>query len=332
MDLDSFMALREDRWRRLQELSRRSRPTGAEADELARLYQLTASDLAQVRSSAPDPALVSRLSVLLARARAAIAGSRAPAHREIARFFALSMPASLYRLRWWTLAMMGAFLVIGTATAVHYITHPELMSDLGTFDERQQYAQEAFATYYSDNPSTSFFARVWTNNSWVAAMCVLGGITGIIPIYVQLQNAVSVGVAASVMHEFGQLGMMFQLILPHGLLELTGVWIAGAAGLRLAWTALVPGPRPRLRALAEEGRSMFGAVLGVVVVLLCSGIIEGYVTGSPILPWWLKILIGVIAVSGYWTMVFTLGRRAALVGETGDVSQELREDIAPVAA
>lgn len=332
MDLDSFMALREDRWRRLETLSRRGRPSGAEADELARLYQLVASDLAQVRSAAPDPALVSRLSVLLAKARAALAGARPPVHREVARFFVLSMPAALYRLRWWTLAVMAVFLLIGAATTLHYVANPELMSDLGTVDERQAYAEEAFAAYYSENPSASFFARVWTNNAWVAAMCVLGGITGVVPLYVLVQNAVSVGVAASVMHEFGQLGLFFQLIAPHGLLELTGVWIAGAAGLRLAWTALVPGPRTRMRALAEEGRAMFGAVLGLVVVLLVSGIIEGYVTGAPAIPWPVKIAIGVTALAGYWTLVFTLGRRAALAGETGDVERELREDVAPVAA
>ncbi len=331
MDLDAFQALHEERWQRLKSLTRRSRLTGAEADELARLYQMTASDLARVRSSAPDPALVSRLSVLLASARATLAGARPPIHREVARFMVLSMPAALYRLRWWTVAIMVAFMVIGTATAVYYTAHPELMSDLGTFEERQAYAEEAFAAYYSENPSTSFFARVWTNNAWVAAMSVAGGFTGVFTFYVQYSNAVNVGTAAAIMHEFGYLKLFFQLISPHGLLELTAVWVAGAAGLKIFWTMLVPGPRTRTRALAEEGRAMFGVVLGLVLVLLVSGLVEGYVTGSA-LPWAAKITIGLAVLAGFWTLVLTLGRRAARMGETGDVSADLREDTAPVAA
>ncbi len=331
MDLDAFQALHEERWQRLKALSKRSRLSGAEADELARLYQTTASDLARVRSSAPDPALVSRLSVLLASARATLSGARPPLHREAARFMVLSMPAALYRIRWWTVAVMAAFLIVSVATGVHYATHPDLMTNLGTFEERQQYAEEAFASYYSEHPSTSFFAQVWTNNAWVAAMSVAGGFTGIFTVYVQFQNAVGVGTAGAIMHEFGYLGEFFQLITPHGLLELTAVWVAGAAGLRIFWTMLVPGPRTRMRALAEEGRAMFGVVLGLVLVLLVSGLVEGYVTGSA-LPWGVKIAIGVAVLAGFWTMVLTLGRRAVAMGETGDVSADLREDAAPVAA
>ena len=331
MDLDAFAAAREDRWRRLKDLASRRRPTGAEADELARLYQTTATDLSELRSAAPDPALVSRLSVLLAGARASLAGAREPVWRELATFFAYGLPSAFYRLRWWTLATMALFIVIAVAVGVHLATHPAALAEMGSFESRQQYAEEAFAAYYSENPSTSFFARVWTNNAWVAALSVAGGFTGVFTAVVQVQNAVAVGGAAAVMHEFGYLDLFFQLILPHGLLELTAVWVAGAAGFRLFWTMLVPGPRPRLRALAEEGRAMFGVALGLVVVLLLSGVVEGYVTGSA-LPWPAKIVIGVAVLAAFWTYVLVFGRRAWRAGHRGDVSADYREDVAPVAA
>lgn len=76
---------------------------------------------------------------------------------------------------------------------------------------------------------------------------------------------------------------------------------------------------------------MLGVVLGLVLVLLVSGLVEGYVTGSA-LPWAAKIAIGLTVLAGFWTLVLTLGRRAARMGETGDVSGELREDTAPVSA
>src|SRR5699024_258332 len=69
VDLDAFVALRSPRWQRLEELAGRRRLTGAEIDEFTALYQATASDLSAVRSRAPSPALIGRLSALLGRAR-----------------------------------------------------------------------------------------------------------------------------------------------------------------------------------------------------------------------------------------------------------------------
>ena len=153
MDLDAFSAVREPRWQRLKKLGSMRRLTGAEADEFTRLYQHTATDLAIVRSSAPDPAIVSRLSVLLASSRASLAGAREPVWRELARFLAFRFPAALYRLRWWTVATMIGFFAVAIAVGVNTATHPEVLAQLGSEADRQQYAQTAFAAYYSENPS-----------------------------------------------------------------------------------------------------------------------------------------------------------------------------------
>ena len=328
MDLDAFSAVREARWQRLKKLGATSRLTGAEADEFTRLYQHTATDLAMLRSSAPDPALVSRLSVLLAGSRASLAGAREPVWREFARFLAWRFPAALFRVRWWTVATMVGFLIVAVSVGFYTASSPEALDAFGPQEARQEYAEQAFASYYSEHPSTSFFGRVWTNNAFVAAFTVAGAFTGVIPLYVQYQNAVAIGQAGAVMHEFGYLGYFFQLIAPHGLLELTAVWVAGGAAFKLVWTMLVPGPRPRMRALAEEGRAMFGVALGLVLVLMVSGVIEGYVTGSA-LPWAAKISIGVAALAAFWAYVLVIGRRAARVGETGDVDADAREAFAP---
>lgn len=324
MDVDAFVAVREPRWTRLKELGARSRLSGSEADEYAMLYQLTATDLAVVRSAAPDPALVSRLSVLLAGSRAKLAGAREPVWRELARFLAWRFPASLYRIRWWTVATMLGFVAIAVAVGFYTALQPGALDAIAPLEEREVYASESFENYYSEHPSTSFFSRVFTNNAWVAAVTIAGSFTGIFPLYVMYQNAAGVGQSGAIMHEFGYLDLFFQLIAPHGLLELTAIWVAGGAAFKLFWTILVPGPLPRLRAMAQEGRAMFGVALGLVLVLLISGVIEGYVTGSA-LPWAIKISIGVIALAAFWTYTLTAGKRAYLRGIGGDVSAETRE-------
>ena len=95
----------------------------------------------------------------------------------------------------------------------------------------------------------------------------------------------------------GRLDLFFGLILPHGLLELTAVFVAAALGLRLGWTLIAPGPRTTGRRRShQEGRSdAVSAVVGLTVVLLVSGVIEAFVTPSG-LPTWARIGIGVAGV------------------------------------
>lgn len=109
------------------------------------------------------------------------------------------------------------------------------------------------------------------------------------------------------------------------------VFVAGAAGLRIFWAWVDPGPLPRSRALAQEGRALVTVAIGLVIALAISGVIEGFVTGST-MPWWLKIVIGAIALAGFWVYTIVLGRRAVAAGETGDLTADHAGDVAPVAA
>jgi hypothetical protein len=62
---------------------------------------------------------------------------------------------------------------------------------------------------------------------------------------------------------------------------------------------------------------------------LVSGIIEAFVTPSP-LPTWARIVLGFVAWAAFMTYVFTLGRWAARRGSTGDVAARDAGDMAPV--
>jgi len=319
MDLDAYQAARAGAWQRLDRLTRSRRRTGAEADELVRLYQATATDLSVIRSAAPDPELVSRLSQQLGRSRAAIAGAHEPSWRDVRAFVEVSLPAALYRIRWWTVGVMAAFLLVSIASGVWVATQPEALAAMGTPSQQQEYVDHAFAEYY--DPGAGFAAMVWTNNAWITAVSIASGITGFYPVIIQVTNAISVGAMGGLMAAHGELGLFLQLIAPHGLLELTSVFVAGAAGLRIFWTWIDPGPRPRGRALAQEARALVTVAVGLVGTLAVSGVIEGFVTGSG-LPWAVKIVIGLVAVSAFWVYTLVLGGRAVRAGETGDVSAD----------
>src|SRR3954467_1012244 len=98
--------------------ARPSRLSGAEVDELVGLYQRVATHLSVVQTRSPDPVLVARLSRLVAAARAAVVGARAPAWRQVARFFTVVFPVAVYRARrWWVPAALVS-LAVATGLAV----------------------------------------------------------------------------------------------------------------------------------------------------------------------------------------------------------------------
>jgi uncharacterized membrane protein SpoIIM required for sporulation len=330
VDLDAFVAVHGPEWNRLEELSRRRRLSGAEADELVTLYQRAATHLSVVRSSAPDATVISRLSTTVARARAVVTGASEPWNRELARFFVVSFPAAVYRIRWLVAACAAFTVVVATAVGTWIANDAQARAALGSDERIRRLVEHDFESYDSEYTAGSFAAQVWTNNAWVAALCVATGVSGVMVLIVLWQNAVNVGQVGGLMAAYGRLDLFFGLITPHGLLELTAVFVAAAAGLRLFWSWIDPGPLPRLSSMAQEGRAMVTVALGLVPVLLVSGIIEAFVTPSP-LPTWARIAIGGLAWTAFAGYVGVLGRRAVRAGETGDLSAQLRGDEAPVA-
>lgn len=331
MDVDAYVAVHRPAWARLEQLTRRSsRLRGAELDELVELYQRTATHLSVVRTSSPDPLVVAELTSLVARARSAAAGRRSVSWRPVAVFLARTFPAAAYRARWWWLAAALVTLGIGAAEAAWIIHEPTVRARLLDPAEVRRLVDEDFSSYYRENPSGSFAAQVWTNNAFVAAQSLASGLLlGLPIIYLILTTSLGqLGPAAGYLIANGRAGEFFALILPHGMLELTAVFLAMGAGLRLGWSVIDPGPRTRVRALAEEGRTTLGLALGLALVLLVSGLIEGFVTPTRWNPV-LKVGIGAVAEVGFLVYILGLGRRAVRAGFTGDVEEDLRGAAAP---
>lgn len=320
MDVDAFVVAHRTTWDRLEQLvKRRRRLTGAEVDELVDLYQRVSTHLSMVRSASQDSVLIGRLSGLVARARAAVTGAHAPLWREFVRFWTVSFPVVAYRAwRWW-LGSAVAFFIVTVALALWVSGNPDVHAAIGTPSEIDELVNHDFASYYSEHPAASFALQVWVNNSWVAAQCIAFAILLGLPIpYVLFQNAANLGVIAGLMFSADKGDLFLGLITPHGLLELTAVFLAAAVGMRLGWTVIAPGDRPRAQVLAEQGRAVVAAAIGLAVVLLISGLIEALVTPSP-LPTWMRIGIGVAAELAFLGYVFHFGRKAVRAGESGDL-------------
>jgi uncharacterized membrane protein SpoIIM required for sporulation len=331
VDVDAYVAAHRGEWQRLEELLGQRRLSGDEVDELVWLYQRVTTHLSVVRSASPDPALVGRLTTLVARARSAVTGSTVPAWTDVIRFFTVVYPAALYRSARWWVSVGVSFCLVGLVVGIWVARNPDVQATIAAPDQIRALVDHRFEDYYSSHPAGSFAAQVATNNAIVTALSLFLGPLILPVVWILWQNALNVGIAGGLMAGAGRLDLFFGLILPHGLLELTCVFIAAGAGLRLGWTWIDPGPRTRTQALADEGLAVGALAVGLAVTLGISGCIEAFVTPSP-LPTWARIGIGASVWVAFLTYIFVLGRRAAQAGSLGDVEGAGATDTLPTAA
>lgn len=319
MDLDAYAAAHSEDWDRLAQLAKTGRLDGPEADELIDRYQSGASDLSAMTTTIGQSAQSDGLTVTLNRARLRFTGAHGNVLGSLPQFFVYQLPAALYRIRWVTLVNAGVFCLIAIAYAVWLSGHPEVLAGLGSPATLHKYAASQFVGYYSAHPTQDFAAQVWTNNALIAAETIALGITGVFPVYQLVANAQNVGVSAAILDRYGDLGHLWY-IAPHGQLELYSIFTAASAGMMLAWAWLAPGARTRGQAIAQEGRSFFAVVIGLILSLAVSGTIEGFVTRQP-WPWALKIGIGTVALAAFLVYQWVVGRSAARAGQSGDLDE-----------
>lgn len=335
MDVDVFIASHCGEWARLETLTRRSRRPGrmsdTEVEELVGLYQTVATHLSVVQTRSPDPVLVARLSRIVAQGREAVTGTRSTTLQDFTGFFVVTFPVAVYRTRGWWLPTAVISLAVAAAFGWWIATHPDVQAGLLPAHSVRALTNTQFEHYYKAAPAHDFATKVWTNNVYVALSALVGGFLLGIPTLIALfANALNLGVDGGYMVAAGKSGLFFGLIAPHGILELTAVFIASGAGLRMGWTVVDPGPRRRADALGEEARATFTITLGLVVVLAVSGVLEAFVTPSG-LPTWARVGIGMAAEALFISYVWILGGRASRAGHTGDLAPELRGDLAEVA-
>ena len=320
MDLDAYTAAHRDEWDRLAQLGKQRSFSGAEADELIDRYQSGASQLSAIRSTAGESLQGERLSLYLSRARLRFTGTSSNVLSRMPDFFVRQVPAALYRIRWASLVVTLASLVIAALYFIWITGEPRILQTLADEAGLEQYAKEDFVNYYSEYSGSSFTATVWTNNAWLATQAVAFGIVGVYTPYLIITNAASIGQMGAIMAQYDRLDVFFLFILPHGQLELYSIFVAGAAGMSIFWSWIAPGSKTRLQSLAAGGRSLIIVSVGLTMALLLSGLVEGFVTRQPWPPA-IKIGIGTVALLSFLAYQWILGGRAHRAGITGDLDE-----------
>jgi uncharacterized membrane protein SpoIIM required for sporulation len=331
VDLDAFVNEHGAEWNRLQVLAgrRKRKLTAQEVDELVMLYRRAATHLSVVRSRSGDPTLVAWLSRLVLQARAAVSPAAGFSWAAVQRFFVTSFPIEVYRIGRWCLGVAAGFLGFALVVGILVVNDPSIALSMLSQEEIDALVNEEFEAYYSMYDPQNFATLVWLNNTYVSAICLAGGVLIAPTLYVLFDNAFSVGLIGGIMVDNGRADVFFGLITVHGLLELTCIFVAAGAGLRVGWSWIAPGPLlTRTQSLARAGRQATVVALGLGVALLISGGVEAFVTPAPIPPV-VKLSFGAVVWLGFIIYVVIAGGAAVRRGETADVAAYEREPTAP---
>jgi uncharacterized membrane protein SpoIIM required for sporulation len=317
VNLARFLDERQEAWQELETLVRRAgrRPERLGADGVRRLgalYRGAAADLALARRSFPRDPVVHRLETTVGRARHLVYD--APGRRlSLLRFFRQDywqLVASRPRLLLASAALLLAPSLLAGAWA---LDDPGAAGGLGPSEYRSvtEPRPEGTDLGLSGADKAAFSSEVFTNNIRVSFLAFAGGISaGLVTAAVLLFNGVLLGTVAGLAAGAGNGRVFYELVVAHGVLELSCIVVAGAAGLRLGWALVEPGRRTRGESLREEAPRAVAIALGTAPWLVVAGLVEGFVTPSG---------LGLAAVTAigfglavlYWTLVWTLGRSRA---------------------
>jgi uncharacterized membrane protein SpoIIM required for sporulation len=325
--VDGFIAAHRHEWDELTAVLRHAGRDGRrldpeELERLAALYQRVGTHLSMARTRYGDPQLSAELSTLVAAASALLHGRRVSSWRRAGEFATATLPAAVWHVRRAIVVAAALFLVPAIGVGAWLAASPEALATVVPQELRAAYPQD-FAQYYTAMPSAQFGAVVTVRNIQVALLAFAGGALLAVPSagVLVLNGAAGVGPAWALMASAGEQARFWTLILPHGLLELTAVFVAGGAGLQIGWALIDPGDRFRAVALREEGRRAISIVIGLLVAFAAAGVIEGFVTGAP-WPAGLRVGVGVVVWAAFVAYAVVLGRRATAAGRTGAIGEE----------
>ena len=307
-----FIAKKQKTWDELEVLLNHSR--GASAGHLNRvgyLYRRVTSDLAVARRDFPEDPCVPYLNALASRAHAAVYQT-SPFKRGSLRQFLLSGFPNVFREN---LNFIGAaFVMFAVSFAAAYwiaLNTPELAEQL--VPERfVSHIKELEDGAWNDTSAENrnlFASFVMTNNIRVAFLAFAGGIIFMVgSAYILVLNGIAIGAVAGLCHANGVALALWSFVSPHGYIELTTIFIAGGAGLKLGYALIAPSFFTRKRTLTAAARTAIQLLGGCVVLLVVAGIIEGFVSPSSLLPS-VKIGFGVLTGILLFTYLFAAKAR-----------------------
>ncbi len=291
MDERDFVSTKREAWDRLTGLIEKANGKGGvrglSRDEilmLGPLYRRASSDLAYARAHAINKDLILHLNGLVGRAHALLyeAETSGNVFGSLVNFYLYEFPMLLQkRFKYFAAAfaisvLAGVFaywLVINQPNKL-WLFVPESFRSSVEFWKSGKVAESAHVEQSS---------MLMTHNLMVGMVSFAGGVVGGVPTLVAMfTNGAMLGAMAALMTQYHRHSTFWPGIVPHGIAELTAIFICGGAGFQIGMSLLMPGPYRRMDAFRIAGTEGMKLVMGTVPLFIFAGIIEGMFSHLPI--------------------------------------------------
>jgi uncharacterized membrane protein SpoIIM required for sporulation len=301
---DRFINQRKNNWQRLEDLlqlldtASLRRLRREEVRELGRIYRRTASDLAIARAESRDPRLINYLNSLVIRAHGRIYRADAQGGKKIRRFFTHEL-AQTFRRTWrYTFASFMVFAVFAVIGFIGTRYDPEFSELVGVNPAFREIFIETKTPWWErlneSNPQGA--SDIMTHNIQVTIYTfAFGALCGIGTLFYLAFNGANIASVVALTYRAGFGNDLVTFMVAHGVVELSCIFIAGGAGLLIGSAILMPGDLTRGDALRIRGMEAVRLMMGVALLLVMTGIIEGFISPQPIDP---RIKYSIGAITG----------------------------------
>lgn len=332
IDLSRFIREEQPYWDELDAMLTRlerdlaCRLTLGEVKRLHYLYRRTSSDLAKVATFSAEPHMRRYLETLVGRAYGHVhAGSERPSEFRLKRWLGVTFPRTFRRrIRAFQLALAVTLVGVLFGGAVAALD-PSAKAVIMPFqhlrgDPSERVAQEESVDHDRlTGRRASFAASLMTHNTRVSILAMALGMTwGIGTIAVLFSNGIMLGAVCLDYVLAGESLFLAGWLLPHGIVEIPAILLAGQAGLVLAGALIGRGtPRTLRQRLRHVGPDVVTLIFGVALMLVWAGCVEAFLSQyhEPLVPYWSKVLFGLIEGSGLALFLWRAGRSGEESGQ-----------------
>ena len=303
MNLKQFVKMHREDWKQLEQfvtlLSKRKRDyTGETITEFHRLYQKAAQNLSYSQTYFPNDEITPYLNTLVSKAHNLLYKDQVSSFKQIRYFFSTKFIGLLLEQWKFVIAAMILFLIGAIGSFLSVMNDPLHIYSILPAEISQGVDPDKLGKDSGAVDSSLMSASIMTNNIKVGIFAFAGGIVfGLVTVYLMVYNGIIIGALAALFWHHGKSYDFWAYIVPHGMIELTAIFIAGGAGLLMGYKLFVPGQYTRGWQLKRHAKRSVQLLLGTIPLFVIAGIIEGFITPAKI-SLEAKYIVAVLTVAG----------------------------------
>jgi uncharacterized membrane protein SpoIIM required for sporulation len=298
-----FVKQNTAKWKRYENMQPR------DPDELAESFITITDDLAYAKSFYPESSTTKYLNSLAARFHQSIYKNKKEKTNRFVEFWKYDLPLlfSTYRKQLlYAFIFFIVFTLIGIVSAKYDNTFVRLIFG----DEYVNMTNANIAKgdpfgVYKQMDSSIMFVVIAGNNIYVALRTFIEGIFfSVGSVYELFKNGLMIG---SFEYYFFSRGLGFKSILViwiHGVIEMSSIIIAGAAGIVMGNSLLFPKTYTRMASFKKGATDGMKMAIGLIPLFLIAAFFESFVTRHTEMPVWLSCsILGISLVFIIWYVI-----------------------------